>query len=288
MDSSMAQAKRYLSSPEEGCSRNKMEKLDVSPEMSETSHDNNDHCQCALTFESILSTLHENIAGIRSQNEKITSDIQDMKDLKEEINKLRQAVDFLSDKYDKQLEEISELKKENACLKNLNKLQESRIDDIDQYNRRQNILFDAVKETSAENTNEMVINQCKKLGVQLNPGDIQVSHRLGKKVDGKPRPIIARFTSVGTARSIIQLVKNQFRKANNDSNTKQKKRPEQTVMAREHLTDARAKLLQECLRLKREKKLSNCWIYNYEVYVKRSYQDKTGIKIQRVDQLNNF
>jgi hypothetical protein len=211
--------------------------------------------------------------------------------MRNEVSDLKQTIDFLSKKYDEHLVQINELKDENKNLKQQVQWQEGRKDDIDQYNRRQNILFDAIAEKKDEVTSDLVIEQCKKVGMTLTSGDIQVSHRLGKLKGDKPRPIIARFVSVGTARTIMLGVKQQFKKAatkpnNIQGTTKQPNKP--PVRAREHLTDKRAKLVQKCLQLRTESKIHAFWVYNFDVYFKKLETDEQGYRIQHLGELNNL
>ena len=78
---------------------------------------------------------------------------------------------------------------------NLNTLQ---LDDMQQYNRRENICVYGVQKAkySKDDGETVILNVAKTLGVNLQPADIQRSHRLGKKKNAeKPRPIIVRFVS---------------------------------------------------------------------------------------------
>ena len=62
------------------------------------------------------------------------------------------------------------------------------------------------KETPGEVTNQVVTDYAKKVGVELQPGDIDRTHRVGKPGD-KPRPIIViivKFTSYVVRRQVFQ------------------------------------------------------------------------------------
>ena len=62
------------------------------------------------------------------------------------------------------------------------------------------------KETPGEVTNQVVTDYAKKVGVELQPGDIDRTHRVGKPGD-KPRPIIViivNFTSYAVRRQVFQ------------------------------------------------------------------------------------
>ena len=79
---------------------------------------------------------------------------------------------------------------------NLNTLQ---LDDMQQYNRIENIRVYGVQEakSSKDDGDTVILNVAKTLGVNLRPADIQRARRLGKEKKNveKPRPIILRFVS---------------------------------------------------------------------------------------------
>ena len=50
------------------------------------------------------------------------------------------------------------------------------------------------KEEDVENTDEIVVNVAKKLGVDIECSDISRSHRVGRP-GSKPRPILVKFVS---------------------------------------------------------------------------------------------
>jgi hypothetical protein len=290
------QKKRFLSSPDgENIQANKKKAVDTSNsnmdveshneeedfEGDATTSENEDQanepkykCNCCVDFEKILGTIHAELAEIRKQNTEREKDRAIFEDLKENV-------DFLNKKYDDHLKEIKDLKSENMNLKEQIKEQNQRIDDIDQYGRRMNVLFDGIKEEKKEDTTELVIEQCQKLGINITTQDIQVTHRVGKNNNKKTRPVIARFASVKTAITILQTVKNQFRET--DTNTTKTNKP--VVNAREHLTNSRALLLKECLTKKKAGKLSKCWIYRYELYVKKKKDDPAGVRITCMEDL---
>jgi hypothetical protein len=154
--------------------------------------------------------------------------------------------------------------------------QQEKIEDVDQYSKRNNVLFDHVLEKDDEDAETLVHGQCSKLGIHLVNGNIQAVHRIGKSYNNRPRPIIARFTSVNTARTILTAVKAQFKGGQQQPDV---------VNAREHLSEQRGKLLKECLTLKKDGKIISCWVFNYTIYIKRSKSDEKGIKIQNLREL---
>ena len=82
------------------------------------------------------------------------------------------------------------------------------IDNLEQYVRRNSLLFHGVKEqegaatrSQTENTDAIVVSIMKeKLGLEISEADLDRSHRLGRKVPNvqsrpRPRSIIVKFLS---------------------------------------------------------------------------------------------
>ena len=91
-----------------------------------------------------------------------------------------------------------------SALDSNNKALSDEMDALEQYSRRNCLLFHGVPETDADDTTESVISLCKgKLDVDVSRDLIDRSHRLGQRHVGpsgeyKPRPIIVKFRSYET------------------------------------------------------------------------------------------
>ena len=69
-----------------------------------------------------------------------------------------------------------------------------KVDRQEQYSRRNCILIHGVKENQNEDTNEVVINKIKSaMDLDISPGDIDRTHRIGVPTKGKNRHIIIKF-----------------------------------------------------------------------------------------------
>ena len=84
-------------------------------------------------------------------------------------------------------EEIAKLKEEVTECK-------LKIDELEQYSRKNCLNVTGIPETSEESTNQIIKDLCKVIGVQLDTRDIDTSHRIGKQSGTKPRTIICKFT----------------------------------------------------------------------------------------------
>ena len=81
-------------------------------------------------------------------------------------------------------------------------------DDLDQYNRRENLEFHSIPLNPNENTNHIIKTMAKKLNIDLKESDISTSHRLPKSLSNNLPIIIARFTNRDIRNLIFQKRKN--------------------------------------------------------------------------------
>ena len=140
-------------------------------------------------------------------------------DLKTEIAQLRESQEFLSGQHDslnknydnavkvndKQRQEIRKL---NQCTNDLKKQrnnEELKVDELEQYDRIQNLIFEGVPQFQNDNVTEIILSLASKLDVNLTANDISIAHRLPVKrprlnsesnvTDRRHPGIIVRFIS---------------------------------------------------------------------------------------------
>lgn len=149
-------------------------------------------------------------------NETLSSILKEMKIMRSEIGDVKTSIQFTSDQYDAlmlEVRELTKIKKENSIKieqleienrelkKEMGKFQ-NKLNDLEQYGRRNNVEVHGIDEKEGEDVTKLIIE----LGANLNfkaeelKGQIEAAHRLKpKKVDNKPRtrpaPIIVRFLS---------------------------------------------------------------------------------------------
>ena len=82
----------------------------------------------------------------------------------------------------------------------------SEVDNLQQYSRRNCLLFHGITESSDEDTDQLVIDQCnEKLNLSIARDMLERTHRLGPKrtQGGKPRAIIVKFRSYRNRRLVF-------------------------------------------------------------------------------------
>lgn len=160
----------------------------------------------------------------------------------------------LKDTIDKNTAVISQLQDALAEKDNKIAMLESKLskqnDELEQYQRRQCLRIFGVPEANEEDTDKLAIDIAAKIGVEVTLQDIDRSHRIGRKVDDRPRPVIVKFVSYRKRREVF-------------SNKRQLKGSGITI--REDLTKERFKLLQECIA---KYGLSNVWTLDGVIFVK--------------------
>ena len=130
---------------------------------------------------------------------------------------------------------------------------EDELDDLQQYTRRDQIIIDNMPEKADEITDQIVLEQCKKLNVDLSLEDIHRSHRLGpQRNPGNPRPNIAQLSCYKLKAAVMQGSKDEWmqrRQVLRDSRARGERASLGTpsVYVREHLTWRRQQLMKELL-----------------------------------------
>ena len=143
--------------------------------------------------------------------------------------------------------EMNALKLDIAAL-------EQRLEEQEQYIRRDNLVFHGIGVTVDEDTSDKIWSVCRQYfpSVQIQANDISISHRLPTRSD-KTKPIIVRFARRDICQQIYQ-------------NNKQLKNTK--IMVVEHLTDRRLKLVMKANSLIKSGKLAGTWTMDGKVMIK--------------------
>jgi len=146
------------------------------------------------------------------------------------VNTIGRFVDLVADKLSaavnqkiqaslqQALADVADLRKELTTLKkDFKEVKEDslrRDDELEQYQRRNNLRVFGIEESDGEDTDQLLLDLFKdKLNVDVQLADIDRSHRVGKPstpgTNGavKPRAIIVKFTSYRTRRAVFSVKK---------------------------------------------------------------------------------
>lgn len=111
-------------------------------------------------------------------------------------------------RFDKQEEKIGTLEKEITILKS--EIEELKLekDNMEQYNRRNNIRIFGIQEKNEENVFEVIQKLfTENLNSSISAGDIEICHRVGSKVEKKARSILIKFKENSTRNKIYYAKK---------------------------------------------------------------------------------
>lgn len=84
----------------------------------------------------------------------------------------------------------------------------AKCDNLEQYQRRNSLRIFGVKESTGENTDVLALSVFNSIGVDVNLNDLDRSHRVGPRTEGKNRPIIVKFTSYRVRQAVFRAKKN--------------------------------------------------------------------------------
>ena len=110
----------------------------------------------------------------------------------ESLDALLKKIDELETEIKNKDEKIQLLENRVELLEEEKESQGKEIDDLEQYSRRNCLLWHGVVETNIEWTDNIIIKTCaEECGIAAKQGDLDRSHRPGKvkRNDNKPRPI---------------------------------------------------------------------------------------------------
>ena len=182
---------------------------------------------------------------------------------------------------------IKSLEDENNMLKcNLHEMENrimTKIDDAEQYSRRSCLRIAGIQESINENTDEIVLNLAGRLNIDLNPRDIDRSHRVGpvqpsssgseEPTRRRPREIIVKFVN---SQARLSLLKGR----------KTLRENKEKIFINEDLAPMRKSLAYECRQLRRENKVLKTWVYGGNVFV--IDRDNKRVKITQINELDKY
>lgn len=171
----------------------------------------------------------------------------------------------------------------------------SRLEEIERYTRRDNIIISGLPEGSyseagsqaaGSSTDDQPIESSaitektvlklfnESMGLNLTATDIAIAHRLKKSSREQFRPIIVRLANKRIRDAILRAKKS----LRNDTHN-------QNIYISEHITQAASKLLFEARQLVKSKRIASAWTMNGRVLIKIKVTDTKGVLIKTSDDL---
>ena len=178
--------------------------------------------------------------------------------------------DMVSLRIDARLKSLTETIKERdnritALESTVHDLQ-VKLDDQEQYSRRESLRVDGIAERENESTDQLILELCnQQLNVEppLQLQDIARSHRTGDRANIGKRAILVKFNSYRIRNQVIRA-RRQL-KTVNDSRRTDGQAP---IYMNEDLTRRRAHLAYQARSLKKTKRISDTWTWDGLIRVK--------------------
>jgi len=203
----------------------------------------------AAVAEAIKPTLQQEMATLVAQNRQLEGDV--------EILKHR-----LSER---------DLAMEELAIK---------LDRSEQYTRRNNLRIMGIPETQGEDTDKLIVNVAKDMGVDLSTTEIDISHRVPRypsTPQTKARPIIVMFVSNASRRSLL---------ANRSKLKAVGKKSAPKIFVNEDLTKTRAIIARKARGLVSEGRIESSWVTGGVILIKK--KDGTVNKVSNVAQYDEI
>lgn len=193
--------------------------------------------------------------------------------LTDEMKDLKKSVQFISNQYDKLLEEVIGLKVIKATHEVMsNKIVslENRVNELEQYSRGRNIEIKGVEESPNENLKQVVVKIANKLGeAEITEKDIDIVHRVGNMNNRSPKDIIVQFKDRESRNKMLskkkrRVVSSEVTGGRNDD----------TVYLNEHLTPFNKQLFWEAKIKSKECNYRFVWSKDGKIFVRKNEKDR--------------
>ena len=110
-------------------------------------------------------------------------DRQQLYEIHSTVKSLAEDLKSLKEELEISKNEVKQVKAENVRLKQALNMTIYKLDELEQYGRRENLRIHEIQESlyNKDDGKDIVLNIAKILGIERNESDIQKAHRLGKK-----------------------------------------------------------------------------------------------------------
>ncbi|XP_046684417.1 uncharacterized protein LOC124370167 [Homalodisca vitripennis] len=219
---------------------------------------------------SLVTDLRKDLKGIKTNlGKSINTAFEEIKETKSLVSKQNEEMAAL-------LELVNKLTAENSELKNRVSMLESRIEDSEQYSRRDTIEIHGVPVEKVEQVLEVVKSVGKALDLTIENSMVSACHRLRSR-DGtdKPPGIIVKMTRRIDAESLLQRrrVKRNFSTHHIGLTAS----PAQPIYINESLCPGRRRLLNAARVVKGEKQYTYLWIRGGKILMRKA--EKAPVKV---------
>ena len=173
---------------------------DIRTEKSDQPNENNEDAQFLAVLKTEVPTLSDHVAKNETEINKLKEEVKELKEAKEQD--VAMGDEETANDEVKQL--LTSHKEDREKFANQMRRSHLEREQHNQYTMRETIRVTGVPYKQGENTYELICRIARSIGVQITNADISVSHRTGRRYEGRPRAIICKFTRRDTKYAILK------------------------------------------------------------------------------------
>jgi hypothetical protein len=259
--------KRPVSSPIDLLESKKHKQIDNLESVDEIMANTSEKSKSILAKEDLLCIAETVKNSLKYEIRDITHELLDKKF--DEFTK--RVTDGIVSSFNKQIED---LETNNRKLSEKIGVLEAKLDQAEQYSRRNNLRISGIVESDDEDTDSKVLNIASKLGLKLSINEIDRSHRVGPKQTKNKRDILVKFTNYHARNN---LFKSRVKCKNNDM---------KGIFINEDLTRARSNLLYQARQIVKRGSAESAWSHDGTILIRD--KAKNVRRINKEDDLKIF
>lgn len=208
---------------------------------------------------------------VAKMNQKASATQPEIDALKAEVNSLVSSVEMLNSIVEEVRSESDRLRTVNQALQSQNDALTTRVAELEQYSRLNNIELKNVPCTQGEDCTAILKAVGAKIDCVITDGDIDVVHRVRGKVGTGDKNLIARFCSRTKKQDFITKARKAKLNTNELGFGGSQSRP---VYVNDHLTLEKKGLFAKALKLKRERGWKFLWTDNCQIKARKSVDSR--------------
>lgn len=226
-----------------------------------------------LTYEDVynlVSEIRKDIKGVETNlGKSVNSAFEELKETKSLVCKQSEEITAL-------LELVNKLSTENTELKNKVSSLECRLDDLEQYSRRDTIEIHGIPAERGEQVMEVVKSVGRALDLPIDESMISACHRLrSREGTGRAPGIIVKMTRRTDAVAILQ--RRRVKRNLSTHNIGLTSSPAVPIYINESLCPGRRRLLNAARTIKNEKHYTYLWIRDGKILLRMA--DNEPVKV---------
>lgn len=244
-----------------------------------------DNIESVGDINTILNIMQSIQADIKSLHNKYDLVLDSVKFCSEKITTFEATLSKLNEKVNK----IEKISNENSALKHeVNNLQ-TRVEQLEQYTRINNLEIQGVPEKPNENIYHILEKIGDGINCPITPNDVDIAHRVAH-MSPKPQPkaIIVRFLSRKKRDEVLGAAKLKYKLTSNNGSIGLKIEDiSNKLFINEHLTSQNKLLLKNAKDVAREKHFKYVWVRYGHVFMRRDDRSPV-LKLNVLSDLNKI